>query len=272
MDSLAALTKSFLVPGSTHFLLATITIGLVLLRLTRTRRIGRWVLSLTVLLYWLISLPAVCDWLGLTLPRIIASHTVPAAAPRAIVVLSAGVARNSDTPSSDEVVVPLEQTTLNAIQAARLYVQKGPLPVIASGGCVDCTTEPESATLRRLLIARGVPADCIVEESRSVTTREQALDVAAILRAHEWNPVLLVTAPVHLLRARGVFTNVGVDVIPAPAAPHSSGTAFRQRWTPSADALQSSQKSLYNYIGYFYYWSRGWLAAPRRIDNSSSGA
>jgi len=266
MDFLAALTKNFLVPGSAFFLLAAVTIGLVLLRLRRTRGIGRWVLALTLLLYWPISLPAVCYWLGLTLPRvIIASPAVPAAAPRAIVVLSAGVSRPGDRTRSDAVVVPLEQTTLNAIEGARLYVQKGPLPVIASGGCVECTIgAPESATVRELLIARGVPADRIVEESRSTTTREQALDVAPILRAHEWNPVLLVTGPVHLLRARGVFNNAGVDVILAPAAPPSSETTFIQRWTPSPDALESSQKSLYNYIGYFYYWSRGWLSAPRR--------
>lgn len=268
MESAAAIAKGFLIPGSLYFLLAAVTTGLLLLRLTWTRRIGRWVLALTVLMYWLLSVPAVCDWLGLTLPGVMASHAVPAVAPRAIVVLSAGVSRSGDTTSADAVVVPTEQTTLNAIEGARLYVQMGPLPVIASGGCVDCTVgTPESATLRELLIARGVPADRIVEESRSLTTREQALNVAPILRAHEWNPVLLVTAPVHLLRASGVFNNVGVDVIPAPAAPHSSGTTFRQRWRPSPSALESSQQSLYNYIGYFYYWSRGWLSKPQRTPS-----
>jgi uncharacterized SAM-binding protein YcdF (DUF218 family) len=108
-----------------------------------------------------------------------------------------------------------------------------------------------------------VPADRIIEESRSPSTREQALDVAPIVVAHGWNPVLLVTSPVHLLRAGGAFKNAGVDVIPAPAAPHSSGTTFAQRWTPSPDALESSQKSMYDYLGYVYYWSRGWLKAPR---------
>jgi uncharacterized SAM-binding protein YcdF (DUF218 family) len=264
MDSLAAFTKTFLLPGSASFLLTAVTAGLVMLAVGRTRRLGRWILTLIVLLYWALSLPAVCDWLGRTLPGVLATRAMPAAPPRAIVVLAAGVSRNGDSTMSDAVVVPLEQTTLNAIQAARLYAQQGPLPVIASGGCNDCAVEPpESATLRQLLIARGVPPDRIVEESTSRTTREQALAVAPIVRAHAWNPVFLVTAPVHLLRARGAFNNAGVDVIPMPAAPHSSGTTFGQRWTPSPDALESSQKSMYDYLGYFYYWSRGWLRPPR---------
>lgn len=264
MDLLAAFTKTFLVPGSASFLLAAVTAGLVLLALGRTRGLGRWILTLVILLYWVLSLPAVCDWLGRTLPGFLTPRAPSAAAPRAIVALSAGVSRNGDSRASDAIVVPLEQTTLNAIEAALLYAQKGPLPVIASGGCNDCAIETaESATLRQLLIARGVPADRIVEESTSRTTREQALNVAPIVRAHAWNPVLLVTSPVHLLRARGAFNNAGVDVIPTPAAPHSAGTTFERRWMPSPDALESSQKSMYDYLGYFYYWSRGWLSAPR---------
>src|SRR5215472_588664 len=148
MDLLAAFTKTFLVPGSASFLLAAVTAGLVLLALGRTRGLGRRILTLTILLYWALSLPAVCDWLGRTLPGFLASRALPAAAPRAIVVLAAGVSRNGDSTMSDAVVVPLEQTALNAIEAARLYAQNGPLPVIASGGCNDCAIEtPESATL-----------------------------------------------------------------------------------------------------------------------------
>lgn len=256
--------KNFFIPGSATFLLIVITTSAVLMWRPVTRAAGRLLLVVAIGSYWLLTLPLVCDWLGGTLPRWLAAAPATTAAPQAIVVLAAGVSRYGDAGISDAVVVPLEQTTLNAIEAARLYRQFGPVTVIASGGCFDCTIEPpESATLAQLLAARGVPSERIIQESTSLNTREQALAVAPILRAHGWTVVALVTSPVHLLRARQSFVAAGIPVVPAPAAFHSSGVMFEHRWTPSPEALSSSKVSMYDYLGYLYYWAHGWLRPAR---------
>lgn len=264
--SFVSAAKYFLTPGSAFFLLATVTLGLAMLRFPGTRRAGRWWLVVLVLSYWLLSLPVVCDWLGGTVPRWLSPPVTSSTKPQAIVVLSAGVSRYAYSSITDATVVPLEQTALNAMAGARLYGQVGPLPVIASGGCFDCTIEqPESVTVRQILVTYGVPADRIIEESRSETTHEQAQFVSTILRAHGWHAVLLVTSPVHLLRARASFMALGIDALPAPASFHSGLTEFSSRWTPIPDALKSSEQSMYDYLGYFYYWGRGWLRAPTAI-------
>lgn len=257
--SFVDVVKNFLVPGSAMFLLIVATVCLVMMAI-RWKRGAVRLLVIAAGSYWMLSLPVVCDWLGGTLPRLLSPAVATSSAPQAIVALAAGVSRYGDTSITDAVVVPLEQTTLNAIEAARLYRQLRSVPVIASGGCFDCTIEPpESATLAQLLVARGVPADRIIQESTSVTTRDQAQAVAAILRAHGWTVVALVTSPVHLLRARRSFAAAGIQVVPAPAAFHSGGVMYEHRWTPSPDALSSSKMSMYDYLGYLYYWAHGWL-------------
>lgn len=262
-DSFVNVMKYFLTPGSAFFLLIVVTVGLALLSLRRTRRVGTWWLIVFVLGYWLLSLPVMCDWLGGTLPRWLSPTGGSPAAPQAIVVLSAGVSRVGDSSITEATMIPDDQTALNAIAGARLYKRTGSMPIIASGGCFDCTIErPESEAVRQILIAHGVPADRIIEESRSNTTHEQAQFVSAILQAHGWNCVFLVTSPVHLLRARASFTALGINAMAAPAAFHTGLTEFSYRWRPTPDALTSSEESMYDYLGYFYYWARGWLRAP----------
>ncbi|MGH9408581.1 MAG: YdcF family protein [Vicinamibacterales bacterium] len=254
--------KLFFVPGSASFLLIVTTAALLMLRIPRLRRAARVLLATCVTAYWILSLPIVTDWIGGSLPRRLLP-TAAAGTPHAIVVLGAGVSRFSDASGAD--TVPMEQTALNALEAAHLYQQTGPIPVVASGGCFDCSLEtPESATLRKLLVDHGVPNDRIVEESTSNSTREQALDVAPILRAHGWNPVLLVTSPVHLLRASRAFAAVGIGVIPAPAAFHSDLWPFHRPFVPSFDALSTCEESIYDYISLPYYWARGWLRPATR--------
>jgi uncharacterized SAM-binding protein YcdF (DUF218 family) len=257
---LADFVKSYFIPGSTLFLVIVSTplIACILLARDRIGRAAAYLMALTVTAYWALSLPILSDAIGASLPAHLTATPV-GSSPRAIVVLGAGVARYSD--ANGDVTVPLGQTALNALDGARLYRERG-LPIVASGGAFDVTIEqPESVTLRQILVKHGVPSDRIVEESTSRTTREQALAVAPLLRAHGWNPVLLVSSPVHLLRARGAFAAMGIDAIPAPASFRSTHFVFTRRWTPTPEALASSENSMYDYLAWPYYWAAGWLRA-----------
>jgi uncharacterized SAM-binding protein YcdF (DUF218 family) len=76
-------------------------------------------------------------------------------------------------------------------------------------------SEPEvRAQLARDL---GVAPEAIVLVPGANTTREEAARTAAELRPRGVHRILLVTDPLHLARARGVFSRAGLEVLAAPA-------------------------------------------------------
>ncbi len=59
MDPIIAFIKDFLIPGSAWFLLLFCSISAVLIAFPRTHTIGRRLLVVVVVMYWLISVPIV---------------------------------------------------------------------------------------------------------------------------------------------------------------------------------------------------------------------
>ena len=126
---------------------------------------------------------------------------------RAIVVLGAGI-RNSYVAAGHQVTEPDRQTIFNAVEAARIYkLFPAGLPVIASGGRQSEATagDSESGIMKVWLIRAGVPADRVIEESGSRTTREQAALVAPMLKKKGVERFVLVAPAVQLPRAMAVF-------------------------------------------------------------------
>ena len=267
MDAVADLVKALLVPGSISFLLIALT-GCVVLAWGPRR--SRWlaVPALTILAagYWLASLPIVADALA---TRFHAGSAQPATAAdlgdvQAIVVLGAGA--NGYGAAERVVTIPDRQTVFNALEGGRVFrLLSGRVPVIASGGIVDpdALQEPESVVLRDLLMRAGVPEDQILLESASRTTHEQAINIAPMLKTHQWARVALVTPPVQMRRALAVFEAAGVHPIPA-VAPYRSDDSVKSapasRWLPNGEALDVSSRATYDYLAWVYYWVRGWLA------------
>ena len=266
MDAVAALVKALLVPGSISFLLIVLTGGVVLAwGPRRSRRIAVPALTILAAGYWCASLPIVADALA---TRFHARSAQPALAAdlgdvQAIVVLGAGA--NGYAAAERMVTIPDRQTVFNALEGGRVFrLLAGRVPVIASGGIVDpdAPQEPESVVLRDLLMRAGVPADQILLESASRTTHEQAINVAPMLKAHQWARIALVTPPVQMLRALAVFEAAGVHPVPA-VAPYRSDDSVKggpaSRWLPNGEALDVSSRATYDYLAWLYYWLRGWL-------------
>jgi uncharacterized SAM-binding protein YcdF (DUF218 family) len=115
---------------------------------------------------------------------------------------------------------------------------------------------PAGVARRRAgFIARGVPADRIVIESRSRNTRENAVESARVVAAHGWRTVLIVTSAPHVERAAGCFRRVGLrpDVLAVDAAP------LRGR-RPRTLALRRSAELLHEVIGRAVYRLVGYSA------------
>jgi uncharacterized SAM-binding protein YcdF (DUF218 family) len=266
VEAVANFVKTFLIPGSLSFLLLGLTAGVLLAYgPRRSRRFAAPALALLAGGYWIGSLPIVSDALA---TRFHARSAQPATAAdlldvQVIVVLGAGA--NGYVGGGRMVTLPDRQTVFNALEAGRLFrLLSSSVPVIASGGIVDpdAHQEPESIVLRDLLMRAGVPDDRILLESTSRTTHEQAINIAPMLRAHQWVRVALVAPPVQMVRALAVFGAEGIHPIPAVAPYRSDDSATSgpvSRWLPNGEALDVSSRATYDYLAWVYYWARGWL-------------
>jgi uncharacterized SAM-binding protein YcdF (DUF218 family) len=70
--------------------------------------------------------------------------------------------------------------------------------------------------IRDFLVVEGVPANAIIAEWASTSTRENGLNTARLLQGMPGKKVLL-TSDFHMYRAVRVFRKLGVEVAPAPA-------------------------------------------------------
>lgn len=102
-------------------------------------------------------------------------------------------------------------------QAARVYAEEGAEVVIASGGKLwegrmECEVFAEG------LIERGVPAERVLQERESLTTRGNALGTARLMRGRAQKRVGIVTCDWHMRRALGLFRRAGLVAEGVPAA------------------------------------------------------
>jgi len=107
-------------------------------------------------------------------------------------------------------------------------------------------------SMRDFLLFEQVPADKIVLENRSVSTRENALFAAALLNKMPGRKILL-TSDFHMYRSFRAFKRVGVEVEPRPI-PYALklGTDWTQRWQVFVGLLMETAKIL-------VYRLRGWI-------------
>jgi uncharacterized SAM-binding protein YcdF (DUF218 family) len=136
------------------------------------------------------------------------------------------------------------------IQAGADVVRRGQARYLLYTGALD------SSGIQRLtseLVARGVPAERIVIESRSRNTRENAIESSRIVVARHWRSLLLVTGTAHVERAVGCFRGLGLtpDVLPVTEFGPIEGVS------PRADALEHAADLLHEIVGRFVYRIRG---------------
>jgi uncharacterized SAM-binding protein YcdF (DUF218 family) len=134
--------------------------------------------------------------------------------------------------------------------------------VIASGGIVEpgSRTTTEAGVLADALVRLGVPRERIALEPRSRTTREQAVNVAGMLKKGGVGRFLLVTNASHMPRASAAFRELGFQPV-ASVSLYAVGTppGFWHRLRPGVSALRQSDWACYEYLARIYYWYEGWL-------------
>jgi len=142
-----------------------------------------------------------------------------------------------------------------AVYAIRVWRSGHFRALVVSGGMPQGAGEPLAVVIGRFLIAYGIPQDKIFLETRSASTRENALFTAGMIAGWPGEKVLL-TSDYHMFRARRAFEAVGLTVIPRPFPDVlKQYTSFWNR-EYCVVALASETAKI------AWYWWKGWLKAP----------
>jgi uncharacterized SAM-binding protein YcdF (DUF218 family) len=111
-----------------------------------------------------------------------------------------------------------------ALAAVAAYREGVAGTIVVSGGR-RWGARIEARALKATICAEGVPPSAVVEELWSLSTYENALFSAAILRRLGARRAAIVTCTWHMPRALADFRAAGVDALPVPA-----GTLPEARW------------------------------------------
>jgi uncharacterized SAM-binding protein YcdF (DUF218 family) len=131
------------------------------------------------------------------------SDTMPA---DAAIVLGAAV--DDDVPS------PVFQERLR--HAAGLFEAGQVTWIVVTGGVGQGDTLAESQAGRNWLIGLGIPADRVLIETKSRTTKQNLVFAGPVLVEHDIHRVLIVSDPLHMRRAMRMASDLGLDAHPSP--------------------------------------------------------
>jgi uncharacterized SAM-binding protein YcdF (DUF218 family) len=102
------------------------------------------------------------------------------------------------------------------------------------------------------LLADGIPRETFITESKSISTRENAIETARLIENLPGKKVLL-TSDFHMYRAIRVFRKLGIDATPmaVPDVLHST-----EHWN---GRFQAFETMLGESVKIVYYAVRGWM-------------
>ena len=234
-----------------------ITLLLVAFGIARRRR---WPLIAAMFVLWLFSMPLVAGRLARALEDGATRLPVQSvAAADAIVVLSTG-----------RVTAPGPEAVSEWTDADRFFggVQllragKAPLLVFTGGWSPWEPNAPtEGDVMTEYATAIGIPKEQIVTTGKVFNTAEEAVAVAAVLKARQQGTprIILVTSAFHVPRARQLFEQAGlaVSVFPVDFYGIGGGGVSVMDVLPTAGALAQSQMAVRELYGRLYYLFKPW--------------
>lgn len=149
---------------------------------------------------------------ALEIPILKNARTDPDPGRKYLIVLGAAV--HGDTPSL---------ALTHRLEGALAYLQAYPgSTAIVSGGKGEGEDISEADCMRDWLIARGIPADCIITETQSTSTAENLKNSFSIIRSLGDDPdgnVAILSSSYHLYRAKSMARLLGVSAVGVAGSP-----------------------------------------------------
>lgn len=253
--------NSFLVSMIIPQNLALFLLGLgVVFYLIRFRRLGFLLLLSAALWLGLWSLPATSIKVGSFLEEQYAISSFDELPNTdAIVVLGGNTGANRQNWFEPELDTDSAHRRVDT--ANELYMAGKAPKIIVSGGANEGIVS-EARGMEFALRNLGVPAEAIIREDFSQTTRENALFTQRTMAEHHIDSVLVVTSALHMPRAMGVFKHLQIEAYAAPNPPQivmpEDDPGFHP-YLPNMRALGASRSIIKEYLGYWVYQFRGWI-------------
>lgn len=242
---------------------------LMLVALVTLWKRPRWAAT-AIALALIVLLVGSNGWVSRSLVRSLESQNIPSGElPNAEAIVVLGGSTKPAFPPRP--LVDLSEEGDRLLYGAQLYQQKKAPLVVVAGGRINWhgSGPPESEDMATILNLIGVPTAAIIQESNSLNTYENAVNVRKILDARGIHQVLLVTSAMHMPRSLLIFKRQGIAAIPAPTDFLVTDNDLREiRNTPQAtllnllpdtDRLHQFTRALREYIGLVVYRLRGWL-------------
>lgn len=105
-------------------------------------------------------------------------------------------------------------------QAVTLYEEGYVSKLLVTGGLGEGKTITEAAVSRNYLVAKGIPEEDILLESKSTSTYENLLYGQQILEEHHIQDALIISHDYHLARAMVMADSLGIVASPVGTTSH----------------------------------------------------
>lgn len=219
-----------------------------LLLRARLRRTAMLLLLTGIGSLWMLSCQAVALLLAQNaLPQVPPLRETRLAPVQAIVVLGGGV-----VPYAPEYGSPqLGGASIARLRYAAWLARRAAKPLGFAGGVGWSnvgTGAPAEADLARALLAAEYGLALTWVDNRSRDTRENAREMARLLRVDGVSRVVLVTDSWHMPRAAAAFRSAGLEVTPAPMGFPVAGERPLLQWLPSVGGLGLSRTVLREWL------------------------
>lgn len=109
---------------------------------------------------------------------------------------------------------PVFQARLD--HAVKLYRQDLALFVITTGGTHPGEKFSEGAVGKKYLEKKGIPAENILVDEQSLTTRQNVERISEIAREKNFQKIIIVSDPFHMYRALMLAKKFGIEALPSP--------------------------------------------------------
>jgi len=144
-----------------------------------------------------------------------------------------------------------ESSYWRSTYATRSWGPGGFRRMLISGGAVPGQAAP-ARLMEEFVACQGIPRAAIDTETKSTSTRQNALYTAQLL-ANTAGRKILLTSDYHMFRAYRAFRKAGLDVIPSPIPDAAKRASYwNTRWPVFLTLCYEGCK-----IG--YYFVRGWI-------------
>jgi uncharacterized SAM-binding protein YcdF (DUF218 family) len=219
------------------------------------RRLQRIGLVASASLFVLFGFTQFTDYLLYKLETIVPAAELPAE-PAGIIILGGGLGTKSE---SGGVGYHLGEAADRLVKGLELHRQFPQARFIYSGGSGTLISDelPETTGAADMVKALYGDDRGMELESRSRTTYENAVEVAAMLGEEKTRPYLLVTSAFHMSRAIGCFRKAGINVIAAPTDYRAEPLQFP--WIMDETPIQFLKASLLvkEFAGLLAYYVTG---------------